>query len=102
MDDSQLPSQGEYGTLTCCVCKLGRGSSHQSNNGSGVDDGALRLLVLAKRQDGVLAAEPHALDVDVVCQIPDFLGGVDGVFGPSVAASHIHNCAETYQRHQHA
>ncbi|KAI6762150.1 hypothetical protein HG531_002703 [Fusarium graminearum] len=31
------------------------------------------------RKNGVLAAEPHTLDVDVLGEIPDVLGGVDGV-----------------------
>jgi len=35
--------------------------------------------VLAHAEDGVFAAEPDAFDVDVVGQVPYFLGGIDGV-----------------------
>ncbi|KLP05091.1 Uncharacterized protein Y057_13160 [Fusarium fujikuroi] len=34
---------------------------------------------IREREDGVLAAEPDALDVDVLGEVPDVLGGVDGV-----------------------
>ena len=56
------------------------GGADKSYDGSGVDDAAALLLVLAESEDCVLAAVPHALDVDVVSQVPDLLWGIDGVW----------------------
>lgn len=79
VDDGQLTGHGEDSTLRCCVGKLRSSGANKSDNRSGVDDATLGLLVLAKREDGVLATEPHALDVDVLGHVPDLLGCVDGV-----------------------
>lgn len=79
VDDGELAGHGEDGALGGCVGELGSGGTDECDDGCGVDDAALGLLVLAEGEDGVLAAEPHALDVDVLGQVPDLLGGVDGV-----------------------
>lgn len=79
MDDSQLPRQRQNSTFGCGVCQLRSCRADQRNNGGSVDDGGLLLAVAAEGEDGVFAAVPDALDVDVVGEIPDSLGGVDGV-----------------------
>ena len=79
VDDGELAGHGEHGALGGCVGELGGGGTDERDDGGGVDDAALGLLVLAEGQDGVLAAEPHALDIDVLGQVPDLLGCVDGV-----------------------
>jgi len=42
-----------------------------------VDDGA--AAVAQQRRHGVLAAQEHALDVDLHCQVPHVLGSLDGI-----------------------
>lgn len=79
VDDGELAGHGENGALGGCVGELGSGGTDERNNGCGVDDAALGLLVLAEGQHSVLAAEPHALDVDVLGEVPDLLGSVDSV-----------------------
>jgi hypothetical protein len=79
--DGELAGHGEDCTLGCCVGELGSGRPNESDDRRGVDDAALGLLVSAQGENGVLAAEPHTLDVDVLCHVPDLLGGVDGVCG---------------------
>jgi hypothetical protein len=80
VDDGELAGHGEDGALGGCVGELGGGGTDERDHGCGVDDAALGLLVLTEGQDGVLAAEPHTLDVDVLGQVPDLLGGVDGIW----------------------
>ena len=79
VDDGELAGHGEDGALGGCVGELGSGGTDECDDGCGVDDAALGLLVLTEGQDGVLAAEPHTLDVDVLGQVPDLLGCVNGV-----------------------
>jgi hypothetical protein len=79
VDHGQLARHGENRALAGCVCELRRGRSDEADNTRGVDDARLVLAVLAEAQHGMLAAEPHALDVDGLGQVPDLLGGVDGV-----------------------
>lgn len=79
VDHGQLPRQGQDGTLGGGVGELRSGASHNGHHGRGVDDGRLGLLVAAEGQHGVFAAEPNTLDVDVHGEIPDLLGGADGV-----------------------
>lgn len=78
--DGQLARHGEHGALGSRVGELGGGGADERDHGRRVDDAAFGLLVLAEGEDGVLAAEPHALDVDVLRHVPDLLGGVDGVW----------------------
>ena len=66
VDDGELAGHGENGALGGCVGELGSGGTDERDHGCGVDDAALGLLVLAEGKDSVLAAEPHALDVDVL------------------------------------
>jgi hypothetical protein len=79
VDDGELAGHGENGALGGCVGELRGGGTDKCDHGCGVNDAALGLLVLAEGKDGVLAAEPHALDVDVLGQVPDLLGCIDGV-----------------------
>jgi len=79
VNDRELAGHGENGALGGCVGELGSGRANECNNRCGVDDATLGLLVLAEGEDGVLAAEPHALYVDVLGQVPDLLRSVDGV-----------------------
>lgn len=79
MHDRQLPGHGEHGSLAGGICKLWGSAANKSNDTSSVDDASLGLLVLAKTGDGMLASEPDTLDVDVLSQVPDLLGGVEGV-----------------------
>lgn len=79
VDHGELAGEGEDGALGGRVGELRGGGTDEGDDGGGVDDGALCLVVAAQGQDGVLAAEPDALDVDVVGEVPDGLGGVDGV-----------------------
>jgi hypothetical protein len=58
---------------------LRRCGADERDDGGSVDDAAAGLLVLAQREDSVLAAEPDAFDVDVVGEVPDFLGRRYGV-----------------------
>lgn len=68
------------------TCQLGRRRAHERNEARGVDDAsagveALRLVrrVRAHGDDGVLAAPPHALHVNLHREIPDTLLGVERV-----------------------
>lgn len=79
VNNGELAGHGEDCTLGCRVGELRSGGSDESDDRGSVDDAALGLLVLAKREDSVLAAEPHALNVDVLGHVPDLLGCVDGV-----------------------
>lgn len=79
MHHGELTSQSEDGALGGRVGELRGGCADEGDDGGGVDDGSLGLVVAAECEDGVLAAEPDALDVDVVGEVPDGLGGVDGV-----------------------
>jgi hypothetical protein len=79
VDHGEFASQRKDGALAGGVGKLGGSRANESDDGGGVDDAALLLAVLAEAEDGELAAEPHALDVDGLRQIPDLLGGVDCV-----------------------
>ena len=79
VDDCELAGHGQHGALGGCVRELRGGGADESDDRGGVDDAAALLGVLAHGEDGVLAAEPDALDVDVLGQVPDLLGGVDGV-----------------------
>lgn len=79
VNDGELAGHGEDCALGGCVGELGSGGTDECDDGCGVDDAALGLLVPAQGEDGVLAAEPHTLDVDVLCHVPDLLGSVDGV-----------------------
>lgn len=77
--DGEFARHGQHGALAGSVCELwGRGAD-ECDYGGGVDDAAFGLLVLAQGEDGVLAAVPDTLDVDVVREIPDVLGCVDGI-----------------------
>lgn len=77
--NGQLSRQSQYSALASCVSQLRCGGSDQGNDGSSVNDGSPLLLELAQRQNGVLAAKPHALDVNGLGQVPDLLGCVNGV-----------------------
>jgi hypothetical protein len=79
VNDGELAGHRKNGTLGGCVGELRSGRANKCHHGCSVDDATLGLLVLAERENGVLAAEPHALDVDVLGQVPDLLGCVDGV-----------------------
>lgn len=79
VDHGELAGQGKDGTLGGGVGKLGSSSADEGDNGGGVDDGALLLAGAAKSKNGVLATEPNTLDVDVLGQVPDLLGSVDGI-----------------------
>jgi hypothetical protein len=79
VNNGELAGHRKNGTLGGCVGKLRSGGANKCDNGCCVDDAALGLLVLAERENGVLAAEPYALDVDVLGQIPDLFGCIDGV-----------------------
>lgn len=92
--NGQLAGHGQDGTLTSGVGQLWSGSANQSNHTGSVDNATTGLLVATQREDGVLATEPDALDVDIVCEVPDLLGGVDGirivsVHNTSVIEDHI-------------
>lgn len=79
MHDRQLTGHGQHGTLARRVRQLGRRAADERHHAGGVDDAALGLLVAAQAEHGVLAPVPHALDVDVVRQVPDLLGRVERV-----------------------
>ena len=79
VDDGQLASHGQNGTLAGSVSQLRSGSTHQSDKASSVDHAASLLVVATHAQHSVLATEPHALDVDRLRQVPDLLLGVDRV-----------------------
>lgn len=55
------------------------GRPHEGHHGSSVDDGGILLIVSAEGENGVLASEPDTLHVDVLGEIPDGFGGVDGI-----------------------
>lgn len=79
MNDSQLPSHCQDRTLARRVRELGSSSANQGDDTSCVDDTATGLLVTTQTEDSVLAAEPDTLHIDVVCEVPDLLGGIDGI-----------------------
>lgn len=79
MHHSEFPRHSQHGALASCVRELRSCATYERYDARGVDHARLLLPVLAEAQNSVLAAEPHALDVDVLGQVPDLLGGVDGV-----------------------
>lgn len=79
VNHGELTGKSEDGALGGSVGELRGGGAHEGDKGGRVDDGALGLVVAAEGEDGVLAAEPDTLDVDGLGQVPDLLGGVDGV-----------------------
>jgi len=79
MNDGQLPRQSEHGALGSRIGELGRGRTDEGDDAGGVDDGTFGLVEAAQGEDGVLAAVPDALDVDVLGEVPDVFGGGDGV-----------------------
>lgn len=79
MHDGQLPRHGKHGALARRVCQLRRRRTHQCNNAGGIDHAGVFLAMLPHAQHRVFAPKPHALDVDVVGQVPDLLGRVDGI-----------------------
>lgn len=79
MHDGQLARHGQNGALAGRVRQLRRPAPDQGDDTGRVDDAAVGLSVFAQTQHRVLAAEPDALDVDRVRQVPNLLGGVDGV-----------------------
>lgn len=79
MHNRQLPRHGQHSTLASGVSQLRCSRPDKRNNRRSVDDRPLGLVVSPQRKDGVLATKPDALDVDVLRQIPDVLGGVDRV-----------------------
>ena len=93
MHDGQLPRHGQHGALARRVRQLRRRAPHQRDHAGRVDNAAGRLAVPPHAQHGVLAAEPHPLDVDGLCQVPHLLRRVDrvGVVGVHDACVIIHN-----------
>ena len=79
MHNRQLTRHGQHGALARRIRELRGRRADQGNDARRVDDAAATLLVPPQRQHRVLAAKPHALDVDAVRQVPDLLGRVDGV-----------------------
>lgn len=79
VNNSQLSRKSKNGTLTGRVRQLRRGGTHQSDHARRVDDASLGLAVLSQATDSMLAAEPHALDINVLGQVPDVLGTLLGV-----------------------
>lgn len=79
VDDGELAGEGEHGALGGGVGELRGGGADEGDDGGGVDDAAAGLFVAAEREHGVLAAVPDALHVDGHGQVPDVLGGADGV-----------------------
>lgn len=79
VDHGELAGEGKDGALGGRVGELRGSGAHDGDERGRVDDGGARLLVAAQGEDGVLAAVPDTLDVDVLGQVPDGLGSVDGV-----------------------
>jgi hypothetical protein len=79
MHDSQLSRHSQYCTLARGVCQLRRRGAYKRDHRGRVDDRALGLLVASQGEDAMLAAEPDALYIDVVGEIPDFLRSINGV-----------------------
>lgn len=75
----QLSRHCQHGAFARRVRQLRRRAAHQRDHAGGVDDAADFLAVPPHAEHGVLAAEPDALDVDIVGQIPDLFRGVYGV-----------------------
>ena len=73
-----------------------RGGSHEGDEAGSVDDAPAGVEafgwvfgILAHGEDGVLAAPPHALEVNIHSQIPDALLGVQRVVVRRVHDSRI-------------
>lgn len=79
MHHGQFSGERQHGALGGRVGELRGGRSDERDDAGGVDDAALCLFVLAEGEHGVLGAEPDALDVDVHGEVPNGLGGADGV-----------------------
>lgn len=79
VDHGQLTGHSKNGALGGGVGELGSGSTNHGDDGGGVDNGTACFLVAAKRKNGMLAAVPDTLHIDVLGQVPNILGGVDGV-----------------------
>ena len=79
MHNGQLPGHGQDSPFTRRIRQLRRRTTDQSNHTRSVDDASPLLPMLPHTEHRMLAPEPPALDVNVVGQIPDLLGGIDGV-----------------------
>lgn len=77
--DGKLTSHCEHSTLASSVCQLWGGRAHERDYRRSVDDGAVGFLVLAEGLNSMLATEPHALDVNVLRQVPDLLRSINGI-----------------------
>lgn len=79
MHHRQLPSHCQDSPFTRRIRQLRRRTTDQSNHTRSVDHASVLLPTLPHTEHRMLTPEPHALDIDIVSQIPDLLGGVDGV-----------------------
>ena len=77
--NGQFTGEGENGAFAGCVSELRRCAADQGDHACCVDDGCPLLAMLAETEDGVLAAEPYAFNVDGVCKVPDLLWRVNGI-----------------------
>lgn len=93
VDHGQLSRHGQYCTLACSVSKLRCCGTNECDNACSVDDTGLLLAMLPETQDCVLAAEPHALNIDRLRKIPDLLRRVNSV---SIVSVHDASVVENY------
>lgn len=79
MRNRKLPRHGQHSALTRRIRKLRRRRPNNSHHARRVNNAPLCLPVPPQRAHGVLAAVPHALDVDPHREVPDGVGRLLGV-----------------------
>ena len=79
MHNRQLPRHRQHRTFTRRIRQLRRRAPHQRHHTRRINHAPPALPKPAHTHHRMLTPKPHPLHVDIVSQIPDFLGGVDGV-----------------------
>lgn len=79
MHHGQFPRHSQHCALTRRVRQLRRGTADQGNHTRRVNHTGLLLTIASEAKNGMLAPVPHALSVNSERQVPDGLGGIDGI-----------------------
>lgn len=89
MDNSQLSSQGQDGTLAGGVGKLSSRSPDDGDHAGSIDNASRTFAMLSQSLHGVLTAIPNTLDVDVECEVSNILRDLLQVAIPRVHNSRV-------------
>lgn len=73
MYNRQLSGHRQDRPFTGGIRELWRRSTNQRDHTRGINDASALLAMLPEAAHGMLASEPHTLNVDALGQVPDFL-----------------------------